>query len=723
MKRFAFILTSLFLIISTLGFSADDITLEDIWSKGTFRQNTVTGIRSMNDGAHYTKLSMRRNAVIKVDYETGQNETTLFNLTDFPEIFEQDWIMEYSFNADETHLLIATDYEPIYRHSFRANYYIYDIDKAKVTPLNKTSKVQLAEFSPDSKNVAYVFENNLYVYSLNDGGLLQVTKDGKKNHIINGAPDWVYEEEFGFSKAYQWSECSRYIAFLKTDESGVKEFNMPIYGSLYPEEYRYKYPKAGEKNAQVSVHVFDLGDSQTQKINFQAKDEIYIPRLQWTKRPGVLSVITLNRLQNDLTLHKVNAETGVSNVLLNLKTEKYHELHDDLTFLPNGELFVMSHENDGYRHLYTYDMEGLLKAQITSGNWDVTDFYGYDEKRQRFYYQSAERSPLQRDVYYVSVDGSEGERINPELGTTKVHFSKTFDYYIQEHTTANKPVKVTLHQADGELVRVLEDNASLKEKMGEYEWVQKEFITLEGDDGTELNAWIIKPPKFKKRKKYPVLMYTYGGPGSQTVTDDWDHNMAWWQMLAQQGYIVVSVDNRGTGARGRDFRQVTYGELGKYETLDQIAAARQLAELKYVDEDRIGMFGWSYGGYMTSLCLSLGADVFTAGIAVAPVTNWRYYDTIYTERYNGLPQENEAGYDQNSPINHTNKMDGNLLLVHGSADDNVHYQNTMDYVSKLVAANKQFEMMVYPNKDHGIYGGNTRLHLYTKMTDFLKTNL
>ncbi|MEA1874244.1 MAG: S9 family peptidase [Bacteroidota bacterium] len=723
MKRFAFVLTSLFLIISNLGFSADDITLEDIWSKATFRQNTVTGIRSMNDGAHYTKLSMRRNAVIKVDYETGENEVKLFNLSEFPEIFEQDWIMEYSFNSDETHLLISTDYESIYRHSFRANYYIYDIESKKIIPLYEDAKVQLAEFSPDSKNVAYVFENNIYVYKLRDGDLTQVTKDGKKNHIINGAPDWVYEEEFGFSKAYQWSEDSRYIAFLKTDESGVKEFNMPKYGELYPNEYRYKYPKAGEKNSQVSAHIFDLGTLKTKTLEFEGKGELYIPRLKWTKRPGVLSVITLNRLQNNLTLHKVNAETGVSNILLNLRTEKYHELHDDLTFLPNGELFVMSHENDGFRHLYCYDMEGILKGQITSGEWEVTDFYGYDEKNERFYYQSAERSPLQRDVYYVSIDGNESERINPELGTTKVHFSKTFDYYIQEHTTANKPVKVTLHHSNGELVRVLEDNKRLKNKMGEYGWVQKEFITIEGDDGTELNAWIIKPPKFKKWKKYPVLMYTYGGPGSQTVTDDWDHNMAWWQMLAQQGYIVVSVDNRGTGARGRDFRQVTYGELGKYETLDQIAAARQLAELKYVDEDRIGMFGWSYGGYMTNLCLSLGADVFTAGIAVAPVTNWRYYDTIYTERYNGLPQENEAGYDQNSPINHANKMDGNLLLVHGSADDNVHYQNTMDYVSKLVAANKQFEMMVYPNKDHGIYGGNTRLHLYTKMTEFLKENL
>jgi len=723
MKRLTIILTSLFLIISSLGFSADDITLEDIWSKGTFRQNTVTGIRSMNDGAHYTKLSMRRNAVIKVDYETGQNETSLFNLSDYPEIFEQDWIMEYSFNADETHLLISTDYESIYRHSFMANYYIFDIESKKVTPLNKDSKVQLAEFSPDSKNVAYVFENNIYIYSMKDGGITQVTNDGKKNHIINGAPDWVYEEEFGFSKAYQWSECSRYIAFLKTDESGVREFNMPMYGELYPDEYRYKYPKAGEKNSQVSAHIFDLGTFKTKTLKFEGKGELYIPRLKWTKRPGVLSVITLNRLQNNLTLHKVNAETGVSNVLLNLKTEKYHELHDDLTFLPNGELFVMSHENDGYRHLYSYDMEGVLKGQITSGNWEVTDFYGYDEKNERFYYQSAERSPLQRDVYYVSVDGSERERINPELGTTNVHFSKTYQYYIQEFATANTPMKVTLHKADGELVRVLEDNEGLKKQMEKYEWVQKEFITLTGDDGTELNAWIIKPPKFKKRKKYPVLMYTYGGPGSQTVNDAWDHNMAWWQMLAQQGYIVVSVDNRGTGARGRDFRQVTYGELGKYETLDQIAAARQLAELKYVDADRIGMFGWSYGGYMTSLCLSLGADVFTAGIAVAPVTNWRYYDTIYTERYNGLPQENEAGYDQNSPINHTNKMDGNLLLVHGSADDNVHYQNTMDYVSKLVASNKQFEMMVYPNKDHGIYGGNTRLHLYSKMTDFLMENL
>lgn len=725
MKRIVSIMLIAFLAFSFQSFAADteEISLEDIWSSGKFRMNYVNGIRSMNDGVHYTKLNLRRNSVVKVDYQTGENETVLFSLSDFPKVFENDWIMDYSFNSDETKVLISTDYEPIYRHSFKANYYVIDIESKTVTPLNEESKVQLASFSPDNRSVAYVFENNIYVYRLRDGQVTQATTDGKKNQIINGAPDWVYEEEFGFSKAYEWSQDGQYIAYLKTDEEGVKEFNMPIYGALYPEEYRYKYPKAGEKNSDVSVYIYDMGANTSKEINFDSKGERYYPRLQWTERPGLLSVVSLNRLQNEFTLFKVNAETASSQVLLQLTAENYMELYDDIRFLPDGELVLLSHEGDGYRHFYTYDYQGNLKSQVTSGNWEVTDFYGYDKANNCIYYQSAEISPMDRDVFKINLDGSKKSRLNTNNGTTSFHFSKTFDYYIEEHTTANQPLSVSLYKANGELVRALEDNSGLKENMQKYNWVEKEFFTLKAEDGTKLNAWMIKPANFKKRKKYPVLMYVYGGPGSQTVLNDWDHNMGWWQMLAQQGYIIVSVDNRGTGARGRDFRQVTYGQLGKYEAKDQIAAAKQLAELKYVDEERIGMFGWSFGGYMTSLCLSWGADVFTAGIAVAPVTNWRYYDSIYTERYNGLPKDNDEGYDENSPINHTKTMDGNLLLVHGSADDNVHYQNSMDYVSQLVAANKQFDMMIYPNKDHGIYGGNTRLHLYTKMTNFLKENL
>jgi dipeptidyl-peptidase 4 len=723
MKRIFLLICTLLAISSITSFAGEKITLEDIWSKGTFRQNYVTGLRSMQDGQHYTKLNMMRNSIIKVDYETGTNEESLFTLSDFPDEFSQDWIWEYEFDQTEEKILISTDYEPIYRHSFKANYYVYKLSDKSLTPIKADKKIQLAEFSPSGEMLAYVMDNNIYTYNLSTEEVRQITSDGEKNHIINGAPDWVYEEEFSFSKAWEWSENGDYIAFLKTDESKVKEFNMSIYGELYPEDYRYKYPKAGETNSIVSVHIYSLINGETIPIDLNQSEEFYVPRLKWSKQAGILTLVTMNRLQNNYTLHKVNAKTGESTAIINLTAEKYIELHDDLTFLPDKENFVLSHETDGYRHLYLYNLEGKQLRQITKGSWDITDFYGYDYNNGQFYFQAAMESPIQREVYRIRSGGSEPEKISTMTGTNSAHFSHTFDYYILDYTTANTPLQVSLFKSNGELVRVLENNKDLSTKMDTYEWTEKTFLTLKAEDGSDLNAWMIKPPDFKKNKSYPVLMYVYGGPGSQTVLDDWDHNMSWWQMLAQEGYIVVSVDNRGTGARGRDFRQITYGELGKYETQDLIAAANQIAALKYVDESRIGIFGWSYGGYMTNLCLTLGADVFSAGIAVAPVTNWRYYDSIYTERYNGLPQDNASGYDDNSPINHVNKLKGKLLLVHGSADDNVHYQNSMDYIDKLVAANKQFELMIYPNKDHGIYGGNTRLHLYTKMTNFLLENL
>ncbi len=699
------------------------IQLEDIWQDSKFDQQMVRGIRSMNDGEHFTKLNMMRNVILKVDYQSGEQEESLFKLSNFKETFERDWIIDYKFSADESKILVATDYEPIYRHSYKASFYLYDRDKNSITPIRKDNKIQLASFSPSGTVVSYVFENNMYLYDVQTGQTTQMTDDGNKNSIINGAPDWVYEEEFSFAKAYAWSSDNKYIAFLKTDESGVKEYNIPMYGSLYPEQYKYKYPKAGEKNSEVSLYVYDVMTDKAEKVEMEAKGETYIPRIYQTPLDGTFAVVTLNRLQNDYRMHKIDAEAGSSEIMLRLKAEKYIELYDDVMFLEDGSGFVMSHDKSGYRHLYRYGMDGQQKGQITHGEWDVTDFYGYDYRNELFYYQSAEESPTQRDVYAVSLDGNVRKKLNDKSGTTAFKFSDGYKYYIEEHSAANQPLTVSIHTIDTELVRVLEDNSGLKNKMEEFGFAEKEFFTVKGADGTDLNAWMIKPADFSKRKEYPVLMYVYGGPGANTVNDAWDHNMGWWQMLAQQGYIIVSVDNRGTGARGLDFKQVTYEQLGKFETEDQIAAAKQLSKRKYIDADRIGMFGWSFGGYLTNLCLTKGADVFAAGIAVAPVTNWRYYDTIYTERYNGLPQDNEAGYDENSPINHVDKLRGDLLLVHGVADDNVHFQNSMDYINKLVAANKQFDLMTYPNRDHGIRGGGARLHLYTRMTDFLKENL
>ncbi|MFW6302881.1 MAG: S9 family peptidase [Bacteroidales bacterium] len=699
------------------------IQLEDIWTKGEFSQQSVRGIRSMQDGEHFTKLSMRRNAILKVDYQTGSREETLFSLDDFDKTFKRDWIYDYKFSKDEKQILIATGYESIYRHSYKANFYLYDMEDKSIKPIREDDKIQLAAFAPTGTNVSYVFENNIYLYDIHTGQTIAVTEDGKENKIINGAPDWVYEEEFSFAKAYEWSADSKYIAFLKTDESNVKEYNMPIYGELYPEDYTYKYPKAGEKNSEVSLHVYDAVSGREKRIEMEAQGEHYIPRIYQTPQPGVFAVVTLNRLQNDYRIHKIDANEKSADLVVHLKEEKYFELYDDLTFLPDGNSFVMTHEGSGYRHLYRYSIDGDEKGQITHGSWDVTDFYGYDEKEGLYYYQSAEESPTQRDVYSISQDGDVRRKLNSKSGTTAFRFSEGFTYYIEEHSDANTPLTVNLYNKDSELVRVLEENNDLKESMEEFGFADKEFFTVKGKDGTDLNAWMIKPADFNKRNEYPVLMYTYGGPGAQTVNDAWDYNMGWWQLLAQQGYIIVSVDNRGTGARGKDFRQVTYGQLGKFETMDQVAAAKSLASRKYIDENRIGIFGWSYGGYLTNLCLTTGGGVFSAGIAVAPVTNWRYYDTIYTERYNGLPKDNEEGYDENSPINHAEKLEGKLLLVHGSADDNVHFQNSMDFINKLIAANKQFDLMAYPNRAHGINGGGARLHLYTGMTDFLLENL
>ncbi|MGM0650609.1 MAG: S9 family peptidase [Bacteroidota bacterium] len=724
MKTRRFIMALLALLILMPVYAQKKITLEDIWSKRKFNQNMVRGIRSMQDGKHFTRMNMARNSILKADYKTGKKDTVIFKLGDFSDTFDNGWIFDYKFSKNENLMLIATGHESIYRHSYKANFHIYNREQESITPVNEDNKIQAAEFSPEGSSVSYVLNNNIYLYHIKTKETIQVTSDGEKNKIINGIPDWVYEEEFSFAKAYTWSKNSNYIAFLKTDESNVKEFNMPKYGNLYPEQYKYKYPKAGEENSEVSVHIFDIASRKTQKIKIDAKGEFYIPRIYKTNRASEFIVVSMNRLQNRYNMHKVNAETNETNTILELKAENYIELHDDVTFLPDGEHFVMTHSNSGYRHLYRYNMDGKLQNQITKGKWEVTGFYGYDPDKKLYYYQSAEASPMQRDVYAISEDGKQKEKLNKKSGTTKFKFSKGYKYYIEEHQDANTPLTISLHRKNTELVRVLEDNNSMKETMKAFGFVEKEFFTLKSADGeTDLNAWMIKPPDFKKREDYPVLIYTYGGPGSQTVADAWDHNMAWWQMLAQNGYIVISVDNRGTGFRGRDFKQITYEELGKYETEDLIACAKQLGERKYIDDQRIGTFGWSYGGYLTNLCLTKGAEHFAGGIAVASVTNWRYYDTIYTERYNGLPQENEEGYDDNSPINHVDKFDGKLLLVHGSADDNVHFQNSMDYINKLVSANKDFDLMVYPNRDHGIYGGNARLHLYTKMTDFLMKNL
>ncbi|MGD1840794.1 MAG: S9 family peptidase [Thermonemataceae bacterium] len=582
-------------------------------------------------------------------------------------------------------------------------------------------------FSPDGQQVAYVRDNNLFLMNLKDQQEITITKDGKLNEIINGSTDWVYEEEFGFAKAFFWSSDSKKVAYYRFDESAVKEYNMQVWDALYPTDYRFKYPKAGEENASVEIWVYDITTKNSQKMDIGSEQDIYIPRVQWTKDANLLSIRRMNRLQNQLDLLHADVRTGKATTVLTENSKAYVDVEftDDLTYLEKGKQFIHASEKSGYKHLYLYNLSGKMIRPITTGNWEVSEIAGIDEKKQLIYFTATKESPLERHLYVVPFKGGTVKKLSQVKGTHSINMSKDQQYYIDAHSTANTPPVTSLRSAkDGKLIKVLEENKAIQEKMGSYQITPKTFLTIDNKEGTALNAWMIKPADFDENKKYPVLMFVYGGPGSQQVLDSWDtFNYFWYQHLAAQGYVVACVDNRGTGGRGAAFRQATYKQLGKLETEDQIAAAEYLAGLDYVDEERMGIWGWSYGGYMAALCITKGAEVFKTAISVAPVVSWRFYDTIYTERYLQRPQDNPEGYDDNSPLNHAEKLKGNYLLVHGTGDDNVHFQNAVVLQDALIKANKQFESFYYPNKNHGIYGGNTRLHLYQLMTDFLKRKL
>ncbi|MDX9854785.1 MAG: DPP IV N-terminal domain-containing protein, partial [Tenuifilaceae bacterium] len=544
------------------------------------------------------------------------------------------------------------------------------------------------------------------------------------NHIINGAADWVYEEEFALTTGMQWSPDGKKLAFYRFDESRVKQFNMNMFrNQLYPENYAYKYPKAGEDNSIVTIHVYNTATGSTNKMDIGPETNQYIARIKWTTNANELSMIRMNRLQNKLDILVADAATGNSRVLYSEENRYYvDEPADDyLTFTDDGKYFIIPSEKDGYNHLYVYGMDGALVRQLTTGTNEVKTIYGFDAKSKRVYYQAYDGSPMNTAVYFSTIDGKSSGKLTTQEGTNTADFSKGFKYYINFYSSVTVPTLVTLHNSKGKQVRVLEDNARLKETVAGYNMPQREFFTFTTSEGVTLNGYMVKPLNFDANTKYPVMMYQYSGPGSQSVLNRW--RIGWDEYLATNGYLVVCVDGRGTGGRGEAFKKMTYGQLGYYESIDQIEAAKYLQTLSYVEPSRIGIWGWSYGGYMSSLCLFKGADVFRMAIAVAPVTNWRYYDSIYTERYMGLPQDNPTGYDNNSPINHVEKLKGKLLIVHGTGDDNVHVQNAVEMIEKLVQANKPFDMMFYPDKNHGIYGGNTTMHLYNLMDSYIKANL
>ena len=714
----------LFLSVSFSIVAQQKLSVEEIYS-GAFRPETMDELFAMKNTNQYTVLNFdratRSSQIDLYDFATLKKVNTIIDTKSFPELV--DGIDSFVFSKDEKQVLLANNSNQIFRYSFNANFFLYNLDTKKLTKI--LEQVQQPTFSPDGLKIGYAKENNLFIYDIASQKTTQVTFDGKKNSIINGITDWVYEEELAFVRAYDWSADGKKLAFIRFDETEVPEFSMNIFKKeLYPTVETFKYPKAGEKNSKVSLLLYDIASNSSKAIDLSNYNDFYIARIKWTNDANVLSAQILNRHQDNLDLLFIDGTTAISKVVLNEKDKAYIDVTDNLTFLKDNS-FIWTSEKDGFNHIYLYDKTGKLKNQVTKGNWEVTAYYGFDEKNKTIYYQSVENGSTIRDVYKIGLDGKNKLKLSQQVGTNSATFSPNFQFFINSFSSSSQPTINTLNSTnDGKQIQSIIDNKTLAEKVKKYNLPTKEFFELTTEKGNKLNAWMIKPNDFDANKKYPVFMYQYSGPGSQEVNNKWNtSNDYWFMMLAQQGYIIACVDGRGTGFKGAAFKKCTQNQLGKLEVEDQIDAAKVIGNYSYVDKTRIGIFGWSYGGFMSSNCLFKGADVFKMAIAVAPVTNWRFYDSIYTERYLQTPQENASGYDDNSPINYVSKLKGNFLLIHGTADDNVHVQNSMQMIEALVQANKQFDWAIYPDKNHGIYGGKTRIQLYNKMTTFIKEKL
>jgi len=700
------------------------LELQDIFASPKFSQRGVSGLRSMTDGEHYTAVS--KGHIIRYAYASGKPVDTLFRAGQLIDPVSGDTLEfdDYNFCSREQRLLLSTETEPIYRYSSREINYVVDLRSGRINHLSLGDKQAFAQFAPDGDKIAFMRDNNLFITDLSTYTEIQITTDGRVNEIINGGTDWVYEEEFGFTRAFFWSPDSRRLLYYRFDEREVPEFVMPLFNGLYPEPYHFKYPKAGEKNAVVELHTYELGSGTRQKLDVGSEVDQYIARAGWTTDPNRCWFQRVNRHQNRVELVMADPRSTATQVVHTDSAQTWVDILDDLTFLKNGREFIWSSEKSGFQQLYLHQIDGREIRVLSQPHRDVTDFYGVDESTNQIYYSLADPTPMERRLFVQSLDGSAARPLpGPERGKTRAFFSSTFRYYIRQHTDINSPAVWSLHHSDGREIRVLEDNQTLRNQWAQYRMVPRSFFSFTGPSGDSLNGFMIRPPDFNARKKYPVLMFVYGGPGSQTVDASLGQYYMWFQYLAQEGYIVVSVDGRGTGYRGADFKKCTYLQLGKYELEDQKGTARYLQGLPYVDPGRIGIFGWSFGGYMSSLAAVQGDGLFKAAVAVAPVINWRYYDSIYTERFMRTPQENARGYDDNSPSTYADRLKSAYLLIHGTADDNVHFQNALVMTQKLTEANKPFDFMAYADKNHGIGGGNTRLHLFTTITRFLRENL
>lgn len=709
-----------FAVILSLTANAQQLNLKDITS-GKYYARGVQPVTSSADGESYFQADKNNTMIIKYSYKTGLPTDTIFNVKKAREC-TFDSFQGFLISPDEKRLVVFNDYEPIYRHSFKANYYYYDVRRNLVRKLTENKEKQsIPTFSKDGRMLAYVINNNIWLAKFDYDTESQVTKDGELGKIINGGTDWVYEEEFATTGLMDFSADGRLLAFVRFDETNVPEYSMQIYDNqLYPTLSSFKYPKAGETNSTVTCNVFDIDEKTTRKMNIPGNME-YIPRIEFLPSGDELAIMTLNRDQNKFDLYFANARSSVCRSVIHEENNRYidSELLDNIHFF--GNQFTYASEKDGYNHIYLYDNTGVMQKQLTSGNYDVTSLLAVDPVSKTIFYEAAEESPLQRAIYKVDMVKGTKTKLSAKQGTNNATFSENGKYYVNSYSNTSTPRVTTVHDATGKELRVLEDNATLRNSLASLPLPKKEFITVKSADGQDLNAYIMKPADFNPSRKYPLVMVQYSGPNSQQVLDS--YGMDWTDYLTTQGFIVACVDGRGTGARGEDFRKCTYMNLGINESDDQIAAARYFGTLPYIDANKIAIWGWSYGGYNVLMSMSRGNGIFKAGVAIAPVTDYKFYDTVYTERFMRAPQQNDAGYKAGSPIQLANKLEGNLLLIHGSADDNVHFQNTMDYAAALVNADKQFDMFVFTDKDHSIRGAANRNYLYEKVIKFLKTNM
>lgn len=706
---------------SLRSYGQSKISLEDIWKTYKFSEAEIPKFKFLPNSKKYTML--KDGSIYAYDIVTGNKTESILEKAEIGSRLK--YYDDYLLSHDDNKIILASDIESIHRNSFKANYYVWDRTLKSLVELATGPKQIHPDFSPTNDKIAYVAENNLYYKDLKTNKIIAVTTDGKKNFVINGIPDWVYEEEFLLEKAFQWSPDGKYLAYIKFDESKVPESTIDYWYDLEdPVKYTYKYPKAGMNNSIVNVFIYNVESKKTKKVQLSNNDEDYIPRIKWTQNPKQLCITILNRHQNELQLKLVNPENDEVKPLMNETNEKYLEITDNLFFLKNTNGYIWTSEKDGFNHIYLYGLNGNLIKQLTSGSWDVTDVLGIDENHGYIYFQAAIKSPIDRQVYKIAISGGELISVSKAPGYNSMEFSSDFNYYILNYSNINRPPMYTVYDIGGKRIRDIESNNELVSLQIEYAAAPVEFFQFTSTENIKLNGWMIKPVKLEPIKKYPVLMYQYSGPNEQEVLDEWKGQNYWWfQMLVQQGYIIVCVDGRGTGARGEAFRKITYKKMGYYETKDQIETAKYIKNLAYVDPKRIGIYGWSYGGYISSLCILKAEEVFKAAIAVAPVANWKWYNSIYSERYMGTVNENQNTYLESSPISYADRLKGNYLIIQGCADDNVGLQNSFEMVKALVEANKQFESFFYPNKDHNIIGGLSHLHLYTKMTDFIYKNL